>query len=273
VPYSPPGGIDSCSVKRPWRRGPARADSAADAASRREDDAKCPHSPLPKPSTARSAARSSSRSGTSTTTCACFTTSAAPRASAPRSRFAAPPAGRPSRAVATCLLTCTSAATATPRSGIGRGRRVRSACAVGLGIAAAERPSFRAKIGRSPAGRRRGVQGRVPVPGVVQAVLREHRLLYRQPEAAADAPIMRGAVLLRGARHLLVREHQLHDQPRRHSAGRVSKSGSNRRDRSDGIPRTARWRSAVQQARSSRAEWSGVDIVPVVRPRCENPRT
>ena len=158
MPYSPLEGIDSCSVKRPWRRGPARADSAADAASRREDDATCPHSPLPRPSTARSAARSSSPSGTSATTCACFTTSAAPRASAPRSRFAAPPAGRPSRAAATCLLTCASAATVTPRSRLRCGLWVRSAYAVGLGIAAADRPSSRAKIGRSPASRRRGAE-------------------------------------------------------------------------------------------------------------------
>jgi hypothetical protein len=188
VPYSPLWGIVSCSVKRPWRRGLSRADPAADAASRREDDARCARSPLPRPSTARSAARSSSPSGTSTTTCACFTTSAAPRASAPRSRFAAPPAGRPSHAAATCLLTCASAATATPRSGIRRGLWVRSACAGGLGIAAADRPSSRALVGQSPASRRRGVQSRVPVPGVVEADPREHRLPYRQPAAAADTP-------------------------------------------------------------------------------------
>ena len=165
MPYSSPGGIDSCPVIRPWRPGPARADPAADAARRREDDATCAHSPLPRPSTARSAARSSSRSGTSTTTGACVTTSATQRASAARSRFAAPPAGRPSRAAATCLLTCGSAATATPRSGIRRGRRVRSARAVDLGVAAAERPPSRALVGQSSAGGRRGVQGRVRVPG------------------------------------------------------------------------------------------------------------
>ena len=156
VPYCAPRGIHSCSVKWPRRRGPARSGPAADVASRREDDARCAHSPLPRRSPARSAARPSSLSATSTTTCACFTTIAAPRASAPRSRFAAPPAGRPSRAAATCLLTCASAATATPKSGTRRGRRVRSACAVGLGVAAADRPPSRAKIGRGPAGRRRG---------------------------------------------------------------------------------------------------------------------
>jgi hypothetical protein len=134
------GGIRSCSVKRPWRRWFSRTDPPADAASRREDDARCARSPLPRPSTAESAARPSSRSATSTTTCACVTTIAARRTSAPRSRFAARPAGRRSRAAATCLLTCASAATATQRSRRthGRGRRAR---AVGPTRAAAERPS------------------------------------------------------------------------------------------------------------------------------------
>ena len=44
------------------------------------------------------------------------------------------------RAAAICFLTCASAATATPWNGTRCGRRVRSACTVGLGIAAAERP-------------------------------------------------------------------------------------------------------------------------------------
>ena len=47
VLYSPLWGIHRCSVKRSWRRGLSRADPAADAASRREDDATCARSPLP----------------------------------------------------------------------------------------------------------------------------------------------------------------------------------------------------------------------------------
>ena len=167
MPSSSLWGIQRCSVKRPWRLEPETARSAADAASRREDDAKCQHSLLPRPSTAQSVARSSSRSGTSTTTCACFTTTALRHISAPRSRSAAPRAGRPSRAAATCLLTCASAATAIPRSGIRRGRRVRGACAVGLGVAAAERRA----TSSSRARKRLGLAGRLSA-GVAARTLR-----------------------------------------------------------------------------------------------------
>jgi len=58
------------------------------------------------------------------------------------------------------------------------------------------------------------------------------------------------------------------------SSGPATWAGSSSRSRGSTVVRAwARGRSAVQQARSSRAEWSGVDIVPVVGPRCENPRT